>query len=89
MSDIMPVVVSTHNSTIGRSIQPDYIIYAEKKVEDGARVFRRYSGFPGDKKLVAVDGSEISNFDVTLNSLEAGADVYDRRKEIYEVLKSR
>lgn len=89
MSDIMPVVVSTHNSTIGRSIQPDYIIYAEKKVENGVRVFRRYSGFPGDKKLVSVDGSEISNFDVTLNSLEAGADVYDRRKEIYEVLKSR
>lgn len=88
MSDIMPVVVSTHNSTIGRSIQPDYIIYAEKRVEDGERVFRRYSGFPADKKLVAVDGSEISNFDVTLNSLEAGADVYDKRKEIYEVLKN-
>lgn len=89
MSDIMPVVVSTHNSTIGRSIQPDYILYAEKKVENGDAVFRRYSGFPGDKKLVSVDGSEISNFDVTINSLEAGADVYDKRKEIYEVLKNR
>ena len=30
----MPVIISTHNNTIGGSIKPDYILYTEKKIED-------------------------------------------------------
>ena len=32
MSREMPVIIVTHNSTIGASIQPDYIIYTERTI---------------------------------------------------------
>ncbi|MBE4118180.1 hypothetical protein HJ108_09340 [Vibrio parahaemolyticus] len=31
LSKQMPVVVVTHNNTVGASIEPDYILYTEKK----------------------------------------------------------
>lgn len=89
MASIMPVIVSTHNSTIGKSIKPNYVIYAEKKIENGERVFRLYSGYPDAKKLVTVNGDEIDNFDVTITSLEAGEKIYKERSGMYEELKNR
>ena len=89
MASVMPVVVSTHNSTIGKSIKPNYVIYAEKKIENGERVFRLYSGYPDAKKLVTVNGDEIDNFDVTITSLEAGEKIYKERSGMYEELKNR
>ena len=89
MASVMPVIVSTHNSTIGKSIKPNYVIYAEKKIENGERVFRLYSGYPDAKKLVTVNGDEIDNFDVTITSLEAGEKIYKERSGMYEELKNR
>lgn len=89
MASVMPVIVSTHNSTIGKSIKPNYVIYAEKKIENGERVFRLYSGYPDAKKLVTVNGDEIDNFEVTITSLEAGEKIYKERSGMYEELKNR
>ena len=32
MAENMPVIISTHNNTIGGSIKPDYILYTEKRM---------------------------------------------------------
>lgn len=87
MSENMPVVISTHNSTIGGSIKPDYILYTEKKTDKDGPHFNIYSGFPTGKTLRDVDGHEIKNYEITLNSLEAGETAYSERKTIYETLK--
>ena len=87
MSEIMPVIISTHNNTIGGSIKPDYIIYTEKIMEDNKPQFRIYSGYPTAKRLKDDKGHEIENFTITLNSLEAGEQAYLERKDIYETLK--
>lgn len=87
ISTTMPVVVVTHNSTVGASIGADYVLYAKKTVEDGQVVYRLYSGHPTDLTLQALDGKKISNHEITLNSLEAGAETYDHRRLGYEAIK--
>lgn len=88
MAATMPVIISTHNNTIGGSIKPDYILYTEKKIESGIPQFYTYSGFPGAKTLDDVTGNSIENYEITLNSLEAGEQAYSERREIYETLKN-
>ena len=88
MAENMPVIISTHNNTIGGSIKPDYILYTEKKIVGGETNFRIYSGFPGAKELKDVNGNSIENYEITLNSLEAGEEAYTERKGIYETLKN-
>lgn len=88
MSGIMPVVVSTHNSTLGGSINPDYIIYTEKKVVDGNIQYRIYEGTPTAKQLKSPQGDSIENYTVTMDSLEAGETAYQKRKENYDLLKN-
>lgn len=89
ISRTMPVVVVTHNNTVGASIHPDYIVYTSKeRQEDGKIVYRRYSGHPSDKKLRSPDGNEMNTFEITMNSLEAGVDAYAERKEGYESIKN-
>lgn len=87
LSRTMPVVVVTHNSTVGASISADYIVYTSKEVEGQEIVYRRYSGHPSDKELRSVDGKKIDNFQVTLDSLEAGESAYFERKSGYESIK--
>lgn len=87
MAQLMPVVVSTHNNTIGSSIKPDFILYTEKTVENGEPVFRLYSGHPGDKELTTIDGHKVKNYTITLDSLEAGEDAYKERRHTYEILE--
>lgn len=87
ISETMPVVVVTHNSTVGASIQPDYIVYASKEMENGVRKYTLYSGYPADKEMVSLDGKRKRNFDVTMNSLEAGSATYDERRRGYEGIK--
>ncbi len=85
----IPVIVVTHNSTVGASIKPDYIIYTEKKIETGNVRYRVYSGYPSSKELTSPQGDTIINFDAMLNCLEAGIDAYtDRRIKNYEILKN-
>ncbi|MCG7905018.1 MAG: phosphotransferase [Candidatus Thiodiazotropha taylori] len=84
----MPVVVVTHNSTVGASIGADYILYAHKDIEEGAAVYKLYSGHPSDTELVSLEGGRKKNFDITMNSLEAGEGAYTERKCGYENIKN-
>lgn len=84
---MMPVVVSTHNNTIGGSIQPNYVLYTEKRMEGGQVSFRLYSGKPTDEILKTVDGEETENYQITIESLEAGEEAYNERKKKYGILK--
>ena len=89
ISETMPVVVVTHNSTVGASIGADYLLYARKAVEEGKVVYKLYSGYPTDLILHSLDGTTISNHEITLNSLEAGTDTYDQRRQGYEAIEDR
>lgn len=88
MSEMMPVVVSTHNNTIGGSIKPDYVLYTKKNIVNGKPSFAVYSGLPTSSKLIDVDGNEVDNYNITIDSLEAGEDAYNERRKIYETLKN-
>ncbi|WP_337170193.1 hypothetical protein [Gemmatimonas aurantiaca] len=83
----MPVVVVTHNSTVGASIGADYVLCARKEVASSGRVYKLYSGYPTDRSLRCKDGSEIPTHEVLLSSLEAGLDAYERRRASYEAVK--
>lgn len=88
MAENMPVIISTHNNTIGGSIKPDYILYTEKKIEANEPHFNIYSGYPTAQFLKDIKGSTIENYQITMNSLEAGEQAYSERKDIYETLKN-
>jgi hypothetical protein len=88
ISKTMPVVVVTHNSTVGASINADYIVYTSKEIEGDNIVYRRYSGHPSDKELCSIEGKKINNFQVTMNTLEAGEDAYIDRRGGYESIKN-
>jgi len=82
----MPVVVVTHNSTVGASIHPDYVLYASKEPDGDNVVYRLYSGYPTDHELESCDGRRVQNYEVMLNSLEAGREAYEDRRQGYEAL---
>ncbi|MDE3273783.1 histidinol phosphatase [Pseudoalteromonas sp. G4] len=88
LSKQMPVVVVTHNSTVGSSIEPDYLIYTSKTILDGKPVYEVYSGRPTDKYLHTSSGKSIENYLIQLDSLEAGIMPYTKRNEGYESIKS-
>ncbi len=87
ISRSMPVVVVTHNSTVGASVGADYLLYAKKELEQGKSVYRLYTGYPTDKMLFSVDGKSISSHGIVMDSLEAGMDAYDIRRQGYEAIK--
>lgn len=88
ISQVMPVVVVTHNSTVGASVGADYVLYTSKELEQGKTVYRIYSGHPTDKLLLSTDGKAINSHEVMLNSLEAGITPYESRRKGYEAIKS-
>lgn len=87
ISEEMPVIIVTHNNTVGASIQPDYIIHTKRVIKEGKAEFKLYAGLPTDRELVCVDGSSIPNIEVTLDCLEAGRDAYVERRKEYEMLE--
>ena len=87
ISKSMPVVIVTHNSSVGASIKADYVVYTSKEVEGDNIVYRRYSGHPSDKRLRSIDGKAIDNFQVIMDSLEAGEEAYLERRDGYEIIK--
>lgn len=89
ISETMPVVVVTHNSTVGASVGADYLLYARKELEQGKVVYRLYSGYPTDLTLHSLDGKKISNYQITMNSLEAGCVAYDDRRNGYEAIRDK
>jgi hypothetical protein len=88
ISETMPVVVVTHSSTVGASVGADYLLYTKKELENGKAVYRIYSGYPTDKKLLSVDGKAINSHEIVMDSLEAGIDAYESRRQGYEAIKS-
>ncbi|MDI1303673.1 MAG: histidinol-phosphatase [bacterium] len=88
ISALMPVVVVTHNSTVGASIKPNYIAITQKSIINKDFLYRVFTGYPSDKELTCLDGVKIKNYDTILNCLEAGIDAYTERKtQTYEILK--
>lgn len=88
ISTLMPVVVVTHNSTVGASIKPNYLAITQKKLENKKIMYRIFTGYPHDKELFCSDGKKIQNFDALLNCLEAGVKAYNERKDqTYDILK--
>jgi len=84
----MPVVLVTHNNTVGASIRPDYVLCAKRELEGSEVVWRTYAGYPTSKKLVSPDGKSINTWDATMGCLEAGATAYVERSKIYENIKN-
>ncbi|MFD2165182.1 histidinol phosphatase [Thalassotalea euphylliae] len=88
LSKNMPVIVVTHNSTVGASINPDYLLYTKKDIVDGQVSYDIYFGHPNDRDLKSLDGKSHPNYSVQINCLEAGAAPYEERGKSYEVLKN-
>ena len=88
ISKTMPVVVVTHNNTVGASIGADYILYTCKESTGGSVNYKIYSGHPLDKSLFCEDGTSIPSHSIMMKSLEAGKDVYDRRRRSYEAIEN-
>lgn len=84
----IPVIVVTHNSTIGASIKPDYLLYTQKVIKNDNVEYKIYFGHPLSKTLKNVDGEQIQNLDILFNCLEAGQETYyERKTRSYEILK--
>lgn len=87
ISATMPVVVVTHNNTVGASIGADYILHTAKEVKSGVTEYRIYSGRPSDQILVSADGHSVRSHSVLMNSLEGGVEAYRGRRESYEAVE--
>lgn len=89
ISKEIPVIVVTHNSTIGASIKPDYLLYTQKSVNNGQVDYEIFYGHPTSKTLKNSKGEEIKNLEILFDCLEAGQEAYYERKErTYEILKN-
>ncbi|MCB2310620.1 PHP domain-containing protein [Clostridium tagluense] len=88
LSRHIPVIVVTHNSTVGASIKPDYIVFTKKKIEGDNMSYELYSGYPSNKILRNLSGKELSNHNILLNCLEAGESAYQERGRNYEILET-
>lgn len=89
ISKQIPVVIVTHNSTVGASIHPDFVVYTQKLISGSSVRYQIYSGYPSAKELKSLDGEVIDNYNILLCCLEAGADAYnERRNKTYEILKN-
>lgn len=88
ISKVIPVIVVTHNNTIGASIKPDYLLYTHKQIENGEIIHKVFYGHPTSRKLKTSEGEEIQNIDILFNCLEAGQETYyERKNRTYEILK--
>lgn len=89
ISKEIPVIVVTHNNTIGASIKPDFILYTQKHIDDDVVNYDVYFGHPTNKQLKNADGKTIENIDVLFKCLEAGEEAYyERKTKSYEILKN-
>jgi ABC-type lipoprotein export system ATPase subunit len=88
LSKELPVVVVTHNNTVGMLLQPDYILYTKREINAGIDEYFVYSGSPGEKEFKTADGAKkLDSHTVLLESLEAGAEAYALRNKLYENFK--
>ena len=88
ISKEIPVIVVTHNNTIGASIKPDYLLYTQKIVNRQGVRYEVYYGHPTSKILKNSNGEEVQNLNILFNCLEAGQEAYyERKNRAYEILK--
>ena len=88
ISTELPVVVVTHNNTVGMLLQPDYILCTQRKIVGQKDEYRIFSGSLGDKEFKTADGGEtIESYSTLLNALEAGKEAYDTRGGLYDSFK--
>ena len=89
LSQKIPVIIATHNNTIGASVHPDYLIYTSKEVtNDGSIKYHLYSGYPSSSELIDLENNAISRKNVMLDCLEAGESAYMERRSSYEILNN-
>lgn len=88
LSKEIPIILVTHNNTVGASIQPDYVIHTKRIISGDEVTYDLFSGYPSDKELKHSNGDSINNYLMIMNCLEAGSETYNkRRSDIYEILK--
>lgn len=86
LSAHIPVVIATHNNTIGASVHPDYLIYTKKEIlPDGSIKYHLYSGYPTSDELTDLEGETLKRRKIMLNCLEAGEKAYRERSTTYEI----
>ena len=86
LSHQIPVIIATHNNTIGASVHPDYIIYTQKEIlADGSVKYQLFSGYPSSSVLTDLEGKTISRRSIMLDCLEAGEPAYLERRKSYEI----
>lgn len=90
LSTELPVVVVTHNNTIGMLMEPDYILYTKREIVDEKDEYKIFSASPGDKEFKTADKNEsLDSYDILLSTLEAGVDAYKTRKGLYNNFKKK
>ena len=90
ISTKIPVIIVTHNNTIGASIKPDHLLYTKKNTENEKVEYCVYFGHPTSEYLTNSKGESVKNIDILFNCLEAGQETYyERKNNIYEILKDR
>lgn len=87
ISKEMPVIVVTHNNTVGMLLKPEFIVYTKREIVKNKDFYKVYSGSPGDKKFKTTDGEEIESYDVLMSTLEAGEIAYKERESLYRNYK--
>jgi ABC-type nitrate/sulfonate/bicarbonate transport system ATPase subunit len=87
ISKEMPVIVVTHNNTVGMLLKPEFIIYTKREIVEGNDFYKVYSGSPGDKKFKTTDNEEVESYNVLMSSLEAGEVAYKDRESLYKNYK--
>lgn len=84
----MPVVVVTHNSTVGMLLKPNYILYTKREIDGKKDTYYLFSGSPGDTAFKTADGKKTeSSHKILLDTLEAGEDAYNEKKTLYDKYK--
>lgn len=87
------VFVSTHNSTLGTLLNPNYILTTKFNFEnftaqkESSEYFEVYGNYFSQKKLLTYDGKEIDNYSVLIENMEAGETAYESKAELYKSLK--
>ncbi|MFW7372651.1 hypothetical protein [Vagococcus fluvialis] len=94
ISENTTVFIVTHNNTMGTLIQPNNIIFTHFDMDlykagvSKQECFKIYSGKFTDSILKNKNNQEIKNYDVLLNTMEAGISAYGERKRVYENIKN-
>jgi len=88
ISQQIPVVIVTHNSTVGASIHPDFVVNTVRTITGKKAQYDVFYGEPGSKELKNCTGEKVSNLRATLDCLEAGEIAYNERRRDYEILKN-